>query len=193
MIRRTFYFFPLILTALRMVVAPFLLAPLIVYYYPTNDWQLGIALAAVCGLSALTDYWDGWLARRYNAVTLLGAVLDPCADKIFTTTCLMALCAVGRISLVTALLFTIRELLIATVREVGAPYGIRVPVSFFAKVKTALIMCYIAVCLLPLTEITELISNILAVGAIVCSVGSAAHYAYRTQHSLGKRIYDVIS
>ncbi len=89
-------------------------------------------------LAALTDWLDGWLARRRNQVTVLGQFLDPLADKLMVTSVLVWLCALDRCPawLVVALLA--RELAVTGLRSIAISEGLVIAASSAGKQKTAL-------------------------------------------------------
>jgi CDP-diacylglycerol--glycerol-3-phosphate 3-phosphatidyltransferase len=90
-------------------------------------------------VAAVTDFFDGWLARRWGVVSLTGAILDPIADKILVCGAILGLMAVGTPGvMVSGGLILFREFAVSALREVLAPRGIKLPVTFLAKTKTAL-------------------------------------------------------
>jgi CDP-diacylglycerol--glycerol-3-phosphate 3-phosphatidyltransferase len=90
-------------------------------------------------VAAVTDFFDGWLARRWRAVSLVGAILDPIADKILVCGAILGLMAVQTPGVVIpGALILFREFAVSALREVLAPRGIKLPVTFLAKAKTTL-------------------------------------------------------
>ena len=100
--------------------------------------QRPLALA-IFVIAALSDALDGWLARRSNATTRHGALLDPLADKVLVVGVLIALSAVGRGWPVTAvaILVAARELVVAGARIRAYARGAALPADGLAKTKTA--------------------------------------------------------
>ncbi|MBB4659861.1 CDP-diacylglycerol--glycerol-3-phosphate 3-phosphatidyltransferase [Parvularcula dongshanensis] len=95
--------------------------------------------AIVFALAGLTDWFDGWVARKRGEVSALGATLDPVADKMLTAAALILFAATGAIAgwhLVAALVIALREALIGGLREATASDGIKLPVTPLAKWKT---------------------------------------------------------
>lgn len=104
----------------------------------TGAWLARFTFAAFV-VAALTDFLDGWLARRWGVVSLTGAILDPIADKILVCGAILGLMAVGTPGvMVSGGLILFREFAVSALREVLAPRGIKLPVTFLAKTKTAL-------------------------------------------------------
>jgi CDP-diacylglycerol--glycerol-3-phosphate 3-phosphatidyltransferase len=88
----------------------------------------------------VTDFFDGWLARKLDAVSVWGAILDPIGDKILVCGALLGLMALGPNNMVVlpAGLILFREFAVSALREVGAGKGIKLPVTLLAKWKTTL-------------------------------------------------------
>ncbi|MEP6967620.1 MAG: CDP-diacylglycerol--glycerol-3-phosphate 3-phosphatidyltransferase, partial [Pseudomonadota bacterium] len=91
-------------------------------------------------VAALTDFVDGWLARRLNAATLWGSILDPIADKVLVCGVILGLLSLGPNAAVAvpAALILFREFTVSALREVAAGKGISLPVTLLAKWKTTL-------------------------------------------------------
>ena len=130
--------FPLFLTWLRILAIPVFVAVL----YVPEDWiaeksrnviSMWIFIAA-----AVTDWLDGWLARRWNQTTSFGAFLDPVADKLMVAAALIVLTEFGRIYALVALIIIGREITISALREWMAQIGQSksVAVNMAGKVKT---------------------------------------------------------
>lgn len=90
-------------------------------------------------VAALTDFVDGWLARRLDAVSTVGAILDPIADKVLVAGMVIALALVHSwTAAVAGGLMLFREFAVSAMRETLAPRGIKLPVTLLAKWKTTL-------------------------------------------------------
>jgi CDP-diacylglycerol--glycerol-3-phosphate 3-phosphatidyltransferase len=121
-------------SSLRIVLVPVIMALIV-----ADDTELG-ALAWIAAilfvLAALTDFVDGYLARRWNVTTTLGSFLDTTADKLLVTGVLVALVAVERCSPWIATIIIARELAIMGLRGVVAADGVVMKPSMWGKVKT---------------------------------------------------------
>ena len=108
-------------------------------------WSLGAFVFA-----AVTDYFDGWLARRWNAQSPWGAMLDPIADKIAVCGVVLGLAAYApHPSIVVAGgLILFRELFVSGLREVGGARGLKFPVTKLAKWKTTIQLVALSLALL---------------------------------------------
>jgi CDP-diacylglycerol--glycerol-3-phosphate 3-phosphatidyltransferase len=89
-------------------------------------------------VAAITDFFDGWLARKLNATSLLGAILDPIADKALVAAAIVGLLAVDVPIALPGGLILFREFAVSALRETLAPKGLRLPVTVLAKWKTTL-------------------------------------------------------
>lgn len=100
---------------------------------------LRVALASFV-IAAVTDFFDGWLARLWKVESLFGAILDPIADKILVCAAALGLIAVHVQPpvLVPVGIILFREFAISALREVLAPRGLILKVTALAKIKTTL-------------------------------------------------------
>ena len=136
---------PNMLTLSRIVVIPLLVAT----FYVDDSTARWVA----CGLfvaAAITDWFDGWLARSRNQVSVLGRFLDPIADKLLVASALFMLGAFDRVSTVSylpALIIVLREILVSGLREFLAEVRVGMPVSRLAKWKTGIQLTAIPVLL----------------------------------------------
>jgi len=91
-------------------------------------------------VAAVTDFFDGWLARKLDAETVWGAILDPIGDKVLVCGAILGLLSLGPQPWVVlpAGLILFREFTVSALREVGASKGVKLPVTLLAKWKTTL-------------------------------------------------------
>jgi cardiolipin synthase len=123
------------MTIMRIAITP-LIAVLIWIDEPAYGYQLALALYTV---ASVTDYIDGYMARRLRVESPLGEMLDPIADKLLVAAVLLALASVtssGWLFLVPALIILIREFMISGLREFLAKQNVSAPVTRLAKWKT---------------------------------------------------------
>lgn len=135
----------------RIALVPFFAAALLVDDGQSVVWRL--IAAAVFVLAALTDKVDGYLARRHNLVTDLGAILDPIADKLLIGTALVILSMFGELPWWVTAVIVARELGITLLRFVLLRRQMSLPVSRGGKLKTVLQSVAISIYLLPLDEL----------------------------------------
>ncbi|MCA0341775.1 MAG: CDP-diacylglycerol--glycerol-3-phosphate 3-phosphatidyltransferase [Proteobacteria bacterium] len=126
---------PNILTYGRVVAVPVVVALL---FWPKEDWARWTALG-IFAAAAITDFFDGYLARAWSQQSSLGRMLDPIADKLLVSACLLILSGNGTIadlSLIAAIVILCREILVSGLREYLAELRVSVPVTKVAKWKT---------------------------------------------------------
>ncbi|MBL8517817.1 MAG: CDP-diacylglycerol--glycerol-3-phosphate 3-phosphatidyltransferase [Betaproteobacteria bacterium] len=129
---------PNILTSLRIVAIPLFV---VVFYLP-ESWvtarQASIIATVIFVAAAITDWFDGWLARKWNQMSAFGAFLDPVADKLMVAAALIVLVEQGRADAIVALIIIGREITISALREWMAQIGEAksVAVAFVGKMKT---------------------------------------------------------
>jgi len=108
----------------------------------TSETQFALQRWAVIAfvVAALTDFLDGWLARKLGATSVWGAILDPIGDKVLVCGAILGLMALGPqpMVLLPAGLILFREFTVSALREVGASKGVKLPVTLLAKWKTTL-------------------------------------------------------
>ena len=130
---------PILLTWLRVALIPLVVG---VFFLPDHWMTLydrGLAATAIFIVAALTDWFDGYLARRWNQTSAFGAFLDPVADKLMVAGALLLLVQLGRTNAIIAFIIIGREIAISALREWMAQIGAAksVAVSSLGKVKTA--------------------------------------------------------
>ncbi len=133
---------PNLLTYARIVMVPIVVGCAII----DKDWSRWTALGFFV-LAAVTDFFDGYLARAWEQQSHLGRMLDPIADKLLVAAVLLALTRTGMISgysFWAALVILSREILVSGLREFLAELRVSVPVSQLAKWKTTIQMVALA-------------------------------------------------
>ncbi len=153
-------------------------------------------------VAAITDFFDGWLARRLNAVSLLGAILDPIADKVLVAGAIVGLVAIGRTdAALPGGLILFREFSVSALRETLAPRGLKLPVTLLAKWKTTVQLVALGLMLflaawsnwgLPcdphlLGEIDAAATGLLWLAAAI-TVWTGAEYALSARRALSKSL-----
>jgi CDP-diacylglycerol--glycerol-3-phosphate 3-phosphatidyltransferase len=124
---------PNLLSLLRIALVPFLV------YFLTDTGPLFSALAALTFfIASLTDYFDGYLARRHGHTTTLGKFLDPLADKLVVVAALIMLTAINRFPRVPAWMVVVivgRELAVTGLRAIASSEGVILPAEELGKYK----------------------------------------------------------
>ncbi len=108
-------------------------------------------------LASATDFFDGYIAREWNQMTMLGAILDPLADKMLTLAAFLGLMMIGEASTWAIYIIVVRELFITGIRTVAVSEGLEVKASWAGKVKTVAQMIAIGFLLMHWPLGTELL------------------------------------
>ncbi len=135
-------------------------------------------------IAAVTDFFDGWLARKLDAVSLWGTILDPIGDKILVCGAVVGLLAVGAGPDLAwpAGLILFREFTVSALREVGAARGLKLPVTQLAKWKTTLQLVALGAYLLP--GLPPTLHKILIWVAAAVTLITGAQYMVQTHRGL---------
>jgi len=126
---------PTFLTWLRVMAIPMLVG---IFYLPVSAEAMNIAATALFVAAAVTDWIDGWLARRLGQTSAFGAFLDPVADKLLVCAALVMLVELNRVHALIAVIIVGREITISALREWMAQMGAHssVAVHSIGKLKT---------------------------------------------------------
>jgi CDP-diacylglycerol--glycerol-3-phosphate 3-phosphatidyltransferase len=128
---------PTKLTLARMVLSPLMLPLFLVCLLPYDlFWLNGLLGLLFVGFS-LTDFLDGFLARRYHLESALGTMLDPIADKFLFYSVLVALLAAHKLFFYWVIILIGRELFMMSLRQIALEHQFSIPVSKLGKMKTA--------------------------------------------------------
>jgi CDP-diacylglycerol--glycerol-3-phosphate 3-phosphatidyltransferase len=169
---------PNTLTVIRILLVPVVVVALV------EETPNGDAIAAgVFALAALTDTLDGYIARRRDAVTTFGKLMDPIADKLLIAASLIALVSLDRLAAWIAMVIIAREFAVTGLRMVAVERGVVIQASWLGKLKTTLqvaaIICLIAFDPAPLSV------DLLVYAAVAATVISGIDYffGFRRMHS----------
>ena len=131
---------PNFLASIRILLAPLMFWVILNPDFFTNNgfditWNYYFA-SLLFVLASTTDFFDGFIAREWNQMTMLGAILDPLADKMLTLAAFLGLMMVGDASPWAIYIIIVRELFITGIRTVAVGEGLSVKASWAGKVKT---------------------------------------------------------
>ena len=168
------------LTFFRILIAPIIF--LLITYY--DFYSLALLLFF---LASISDYWDGYLARKYSLTSIEGAVLDPIADKILITFTIIAL-SLDLASTYVAFLGSImlaREYWVSALRDLNAREGnaSATQVTFLAKIKTFVQLATLILFLLGLflgSALTLFIANLFLFLALIITIQTGLSYTIAT-------------
>jgi CDP-diacylglycerol---glycerol-3-phosphate 3-phosphatidyltransferase len=110
--------------------------PILVVLLLSDSPASGFWAAAIFGIAAMTDWIDGWLARKWEVVTILGKFLDPLADKLIVMAALIMLIPLGRVPAWAVFLILAREMVVTGLRSIASSEGIVIDASDLGKYKT---------------------------------------------------------
>lgn len=127
---------PNILSSIRILSA--LTIPFLLIAY--DDVWIHVVVGFVCVLTVLTDWFDGWYARKYNKITKLGKILDPIADKVYVLVCFSVLAYLDMLSFLWVIPIAVREIVITVYRFIFLERGTVVAAAQGGKIKTVLQM-----------------------------------------------------
>lgn len=177
---------PTTLTLIRLTLSPLVLPLLLVHFLPYDSLLINSFLALVFIAFSLTDFFDGYLARKNGQETALGTILDPIADKFLFYSTLIALLVAHKIFFFWVVILIGREFFMMGLRQVALEHHFSVPVSSFGKYKTALqVVCLTWIILNPYhalglqlrgNGVWNIIESCLLFLTIVSSVISAKAY-----------------
>lgn len=169
---------PNILTMSRIFSIPF-----IVLCFYIDGFFAHLCATVLFFAACLTDFFDGYLARQRKQVSALGRFLDPVADKLLISTILMMLCGSGvltGIHVVGATVILAREIIVSGLREFLSEMQMRVPVTKYAKWKTAIQMtsvcCLLCSAMFPETFVIKKIGIIFLWIAVVLTIFTGIRY-----------------
>ena len=155
-----FWTLPTLLTWTRILAIPLIVS---IFYWPVSEADRNLIATVMFVIFALTDWLDGFLARKLNQTSAFGAFLDPVADKFLVCACVLILVHLGRTDVFVALIIIGREIAISALREWMAQLGAKksVAVHILGKLKTAVQMTAI-----PFLLYNDLLFGVLDTGYI---------------------------
>ncbi|MBU2507881.1 MAG: CDP-diacylglycerol--glycerol-3-phosphate 3-phosphatidyltransferase [Bacteroidetes bacterium] len=126
------------LTVLRIILTPVFM----VLFLSDDPFYIQISMGVYI-VAAITDWYDGWLARKFNYITTWGKFLDPLADKILTSAAFIAFVVLGALELWMVIIIVIRDFLITGIRAYAEYHHLNFSTSRSAKWKTFYQMTFI--------------------------------------------------
>jgi CDP-diacylglycerol--glycerol-3-phosphate 3-phosphatidyltransferase len=183
------------LTVVRMFLVPLLVVVLLTEFEGRRIFgiQKELVAAAIFGLASLTDWLDGYLARRRRQVTWLGQMLDPIADKLLTSAAFISLVQLNLAQAWMVAIIIGREFAITALRSLAYSKGITIPASPLGKIKMASQVTAILLLILgwgPMPSLAPL-GEIALWAVMLAALISAADYYRRFQTLLNARVTDL--
>mgnify|MGYP001766420760 CR=1 FL=1 len=170
----------------KITVFRLLLIPVFIITYYIQD--IGYLISgAIFILASLTDLLDGYLARKRNETTNLGAFLDPVADKVLVTSALVVLTVAGIVPSWSVILIIGREILINGFRLIAIEKGIVISASYLGKIKTTTQLLSIIILIFsPISSWLLLAGIIIYWIAVITTVLSGFEYLYQGRDLLSE-------
>ena len=171
------------LTTLRVIMIPLFVFLLLWKSYEYSEYYA----AAVFVLACITDFLDGYIARKYNLVTTFGKFMDPLADKLLVNSALICFVADSTCPMPAwvAIIIIARDTIISGYRLIAAEKNIVISASYWGKVKTATQMVMAIVLILDFQfKYIEIIENVLIYAALVLTIISLVDYLYKNRDVL---------
>ena len=166
---------PTILTLSRIVLIPFFV--LTVYQHP-------ILGALIFSIASITDFLDGYLARRSGQITTFGIIMDPLADKFLVISALIVLVDMERLSALVAIILIVREFLVTGLRVVALSKDIVIPAEIGGKLKTTAQITSILCLLLVGTIFDNLPIDLYDIGLVFVGIALALSVTSGVQYTL---------
>lgn len=161
---------PNLLSVARLIAAPVVVVLLL--WAPPNR----IAAAVIFCVASITDYLDGYLARRWKVVSRFGVFADLMADKLLVSSTLIAMVAIGRVPAWMVIVIVGRELVVSGLRSWAAAQGVVIPAGIWGKGKTLLTLIAIAIAII---DWSSGLSFALLLAATILTLLSALDYLYQ--------------
>ena len=186
---------PNALTLVRIFLVPLLVVVLLTEFEGRRVFGVSKELvgAAIFAIASITDWLDGYLARRRRQVTWLGQVLDPIADKLLTSAAFLSLVQLGVAPAWMVAVIIGREFAVTGLRSLAHTRGFTIPASRLGKIKMALQVITILLLIVGWGPIPLLapVGAVMLWVVLVAAVASAIDYYRRFQRLLNARVTDV--
>lgn len=168
------------LTLMRVIMIPLFVIAMLWETLPFSDYIAGTLFIAAC----VTDFFDGYLARKYNQVTIFGKFMDPLADKLLVCAALVCFLAEENVRMPAwaVIIIISREFIISGFRLVAAEKGVTIAASYWGKVKTFVQMAMSILLIFNFTpSIFRVIENIFVYAAVILTVISLVDYIIKNR------------
>lgn len=164
------------LTILRVLMIPFFVVFMLCNVTGAADKWIAVALFV---LASLTDFLDGYIARKYNLVSNFGKFMDPLADKLLVSAAMICLVEMGRLPAWVVILIISREFIISGFRLIASDNGVVIAASYWGKFKTVFQMAMIIVLICNLGGVFEIVETVLIWISLILTVVSLVDYVVK--------------
>lgn len=179
------------ITVFRVLLIPIFVILLMIDEIPFNNFlAMGVFIMA-----SLTDFLDGYIARKYHLVTNFGKFMDPLADKVLVCTAMILLIELGQISSIVVAIIIAREFIISGFRLVASDNGVVIAASYIAKFKTTvqMLMCIFLMFTAnknyngPFFKFIGILGKIFIWLALVLTIASLVDYLYKNRQVIKEK------
>lgn len=202
---------PNYLTILRMVITPFVVATLFIdspilykfeFWQLTNEFSITYIISGILFIVAcISDFLDGYLARKYQWISDFGKIWDPIADKVLTTSIYICFAILNLVPFYFVILMVIRDTVVDAYRQSATKKGIVTPANIFGKLKTVFQMISIILiyfCFSDKSQVAYLSNNLafylvqngFVILATIMSLASGYIYVNQINNVLKKEVGD---
>lgn len=171
---------PNTLTTIRMI----LIVPFVMIMQITPDGNGRFAALAIFIIASMTDFLDGYIARKNHLVTNFGKFMDPLADKLLVSAAMICLVSIDRLPAWMVIIIISREFAISGFRLIAADNGIVIAASWWGKFKTVSQMIMIILLIANLGGIFTILEQIFMWVALILTVVSLADYIWKNKKVL---------
>lgn len=166
------------LTVARMIIVPFLVVFLLTGWGDDANRYISLALFVV---ASVTDWFDGYLARKNNLVTNFGKFMDPLADKLLVCSAMICMIDLKRLSAWFVIIIIAREFIISGFRLIAAENGIVIAANYWGKFKTASQMIMIILLILHFDGIFVILEQIFIWLSLALTIISLITYIWQNR------------
>ena len=171
------------LTVGRMILVPFMVLFLLTDL--GGEANRYISLVIFAGAS-ITDWFDGYLARKHHLVTNFGKFMDPLADKLLVCSAMICMIELGRLPAWIVIIIIAREFIISGFRLVASDNGIVIAASYWGKFKTVFQMAMVIVLIMDLGGVFDVIGTVLSWVSLILTIVSLVDYVAKNIQVLTK-------
>ena len=172
------------LTIARMIIVPFLVIFLLTGWGGEANRYISLTLFVV---ASVTDWFDGYLARKNNLVTNFGKFMDPLADKLLVCSAMICMIDLKRLSAWFVIIIIAREFIISGFRLIAAENGIVIAANYWGKFKTASQMIMIILLILHFDGIFVILEQIFIWLSLALTIISLITYIWQNRTVLSKQ------
>lgn len=169
------------LTVARMIMVPFLVVFMLTGWGGEANRYISLAIFAA---ASITDWFDGYLARKYHLVTNFGKFMDPLADKLLVCSALICLIELGRLDAWIVIIIIAREFIISGFRLIAAENGVVIAANYWGKFKTVSQMLMIILLILNFDGFFAVLADILIWLSVALTVISLLTYILQNRNVL---------